>query len=297
MIVLENEKLKIGLEPALGGKIVSFFHKGKGFELAAQRSGSLEELPSPGDSFAPYAFGMDDAFPNIDGEKIDWQGRELFYPDHGEIWSAAFEVIEVSRDRVSLKWISGRFGYRYQKLLHLDGDTLQLCCRITNESGAELPCFWTWHGLVRYEEDMRVLWPSGTSGFLNVQANGFLGRAGARYDVQNSKYDFTRVPGIKPASTAKYYVEHPVSQGCCGLHYPSQGVTLTMEYDSELLPYLGFWVTAGGFQGDYNCALEPTNGFYDSISAARENGKLPRLQPGESMALELKLMLKCDKIR
>ena len=60
-----------------------------------------------------------------------------------------------------------------------------------------------------------------------------------------------------------------------------------LEYDAEKLPYLGVWITAGGFQGDYNCALEPTNGFYDSISKAAGNGKLPVLGAGESMEFDL----------
>ena len=290
MMILENDALKIEFEPHLGGKIVSFLHKRKDFQLAAQGKIHLREPSTPEESFAPYAFGMDDAFPNIDRERIDWSGRKLEYPDHGEIWSARFEA----RDEpggVSLEWVSGRFGYRYQKGLHLDGNTLQIRYHITNESKTDIPCFWTWHGLVRYEEDMLVLWPSGTRSFLNVQTTDILGHAGAQYDIENNIYDFARVPKAKPESTAKYYVDHPVHEGRCGLYYPSKDVTFTMEYDRKVLPYLGFWVTAGGFQGDYNCALEPSNGFYDSISTARKNGKLPRLSSGEHMAFELKLAL------
>lgn len=292
MMILENEHLKIEFEPATGGKIVSFIHKAKDFQLAAQKNTAFAERPGQMESFAPYAFGLDDAFPNINAEEVDWYGRKFTYPDHGEIWSAGFNAHDSSDGNFRLEWVSAKFGYRYQKHLYLNGNTLHIRYHIMNESKTEIPGLWTWHGLMRYEENMRVFWPLGTRSFLNVQANHKLGQVGARYDIENSAYNFWGVPQAKTMSTAKYYVEHPVHEGRCGLYYPTEDVTFIMEYDCTVLPYLGFWVTAGGFQGDYNCALEPTNGFYDSVSTAQKNGKLPVLQPGESLAFELRLTLK-----
>ena len=66
---------------------------------------------------------------------------------------------------------------------------------------------------------------------------------------------------------------------------------LRLSYDAGVLPYLGVWITAGGFQGDYNWAIEPTSGFYDSVSTAEKNKKLKVLGPGEVMEFELTLSL------
>lgn len=86
-IVLENQILRIEILPEYGGKIVSFYRTAAGFELAAQRrKGSVPE-PEESMDFSGFAFGMDDAFPNIDPEEIVWKERRLRYPDHGEIWS------------------------------------------------------------------------------------------------------------------------------------------------------------------------------------------------------------------
>lgn len=49
--------------------------------------------------------------------------------------------------------------YLYQKNLELDGNTLYIRYRITKEGEEEFPCFWTWYGLVRYEQDMELLLP------------------------------------------------------------------------------------------------------------------------------------------
>ena len=85
-IVLENQILQIEILPEYGGKIVSFYRKDAGFELAARREGGIPET-AEGADFSRFAFGMDDAFPNIDPEEIVWKGRRLRYPDHGETWS------------------------------------------------------------------------------------------------------------------------------------------------------------------------------------------------------------------
>jgi hypothetical protein len=66
-------------------------------------------------------------------------------------------------------------------------------------------------------------------------------------------------------------------------------------YDANKLPYLGFWRTLGGFRGDYNCALEPSNGFYDSIAKAQENKTCPILESGEVFSFQLHMQLKEDK--
>ena len=64
-----------------------------------------------------------------------------------------------------------------------------------------------------------------------------------------------------------------------------------MSYDAGILPYFGVWITAGGFQGDYNCALEPSSGFYDGIGNARRLGKLPVLGAGEGMEFAISVAL------
>ena len=290
-MLLENDKLKIECCPELGGKITSFFHKGKGFELAAQPDKEIEQLPLAEESFGTYAFGMDDAFPNINAELIYWKGKTYAYPDHGEIWSAKFDVTEQAEKSIFLRWKSQNMGYCYQKRLCLENNVLNIRYYITNEGADELPCLWTWHGLMRYEEDMEVILPEDITHCRNVLSGSVLGKEGMIYPLENDVYDFGSVPKAESGNMVKFYAEGPVGCGKCGLHYPSQKITCMMEYDANVLPYFGFWITAGGFQGDYNCAMEPSNGFYDSISIAKENERLPLLAAGERMEFEIKIML------
>lgn len=242
-------------------------------------------------AFAPYAYGMDDAFPNIDEEIFTWKGRKMHYPDHGEIWRTDCRIYGCGREWVELTAVSPVFSYHYVKRMSLEGNSLHIHYRIENRGAEELPAIWTWHGLTRYEENMEILLPEGAEQFRNVLDSPALGKEGTIYPVKNGHYDFTKVPGAESRSMVKYYVESRISEGYCGFYYPVADISYILQYDGSKLPYLGVWITAGGFQGDYNCALEPTNGFYDSIGRAAENRRLPVLAAGEILEFELSVTL------
>lgn len=359
-IQLENESLRAVLLPDFGGKIISLFCKEGAFEAAAQPRDGAKMASRQG--FARHAYGFDDAFPNIAEEDVASSGKKWHYPDHGEIWNADFTVLARGRDFLRMVWESGRFSYRYEKEVRLSGNRLQMRCHIAN-IGEELPAIWTWHGLMRYEEDMEILLPEGNGKCRNVLLDPVLGEPDTVYPYDNPVYDFRRVPRADSRRAVKYYLE-PEESGAaggavrlpdggegsgmnrqaggsrvllpdggesgaggmrcgdtggmvadargkgkteavggggsayrgplpevCGFYYPSHGICCMLHYDIRKLPYLGVWVTAGGFGGDHNCALEPSNGFYDGIGKAGENGRLPVLLPGEAVDVELAVSL------
>ncbi|MCI6005581.1 MAG: DUF5107 domain-containing protein [Blautia sp.] len=295
--LLENDSLITVILPSMGGKIVSLREKTKDFELAAQYAGDHYEKPSYGSSFEAYdASGLDDAFPNIDQEEYQWNGDQYCYPDHGEIWSCTMKA-ETGKDGLKLFYESPYFDYTYEKVIRLEENRLVLEYEIQNSGTEPIPCIWTFHGLLRYEEDMEFFYGSDVSVFRNVFENEFLGQEGLLYEKNNPVYDFGKVPKAHTRSMVKYYVEGAVTQGICGCRYPSAGITCRYLFDPEKLPYLGIWITAGGFRGDYNCAIEPSNGFYDSISKADKNKKLFFLENGKPLKFSLEIQVEANEIR
>lgn len=267
---LENENIKVIILPMLGGKIGSFLYKKNKFEFAAKTHHNYinanKETPfEKGD-----ASGIDDAFPNINAVEIEWKGRKLSYPDHGEIWRSAFDV-KIEKDILILNYKSNDFGYFYEKKFSLTEEGILISYNIT--SNIALPCFWTLHGLVRYEEDMKLVYPSGNYKMLNVCESKELGKVGKLYDFANEKYDFEKVPKKDSNTFVKYYLDGSIEKGSCKYEYPRYGIGCEIIYDKTKLPYLGLWCTAGRFRGDYNLAFEPTNGFYDGIDIAIKNNK------------------------
>ena len=109
--------------PELGGKILSFYRKDKDFELAAQKGRGDGLILSGAERFSDYAFGMDDAFPNIDAEEFLWNDRRLRYPDHGEIWNHAFQVQEQGELFAKLSWRAKPFLTCMKKAFRWKGKT------------------------------------------------------------------------------------------------------------------------------------------------------------------------------
>ena len=288
-IVLENDCLRCVCLPKHGGKIASLYRKDKAFELLFQNPRNEYRKAVPGSIFGEFeACGFDDAFPNIDAEVLETPDGSMEYFDHGEIWSAEFQVC-YGKDEVCLTYISPFFGFRYQKWITLRGESLCLRYSIRNEGSRSFPCIWACHCLVNTSPDMQLLFPEGTKRLCNVFDSHLLGKADTCYHfpidrVEDGKsFDFTRALDVRRANMLKIYVADVVSHGICGYCYPSQGIEVRLQYDAKKLPYLGYWVTAGGYRGDWNCALEPTNGFFDKISRAITHRKCPELKIGEEL--------------
>ena len=85
----------------------------------------------------------------------------------------------------------------------------------------------------------------------------------------------------------KFYICGAVSEGKCGIDSRGKDVQADIEWDNNVLPYLGFWITAGGFRGDYNCAWEPSSGYYDSVSRALRNNAVWELLPQEEKQFDI----------
>lgn len=295
---LENEKLSVTIVPETGGKSISIYGKEKQFELLAQ-----QRRESTGASFAECAaYGFDDAFPSIDAGSVTVGGRIIDYPDHGEIWSAAMQVKSWEEGKeVQLYYESPQLHYVYEKKITLRESSAVYTYRITNHGESTFPCIWAFHCLVRYEEDMRIVYPQNTTTFINVLDSPVLGNVQAKYQVKQTReglfasgtdYRFDRVPEIHSFSMEKYYVGDAINCGRIGYDYPSQDVECRILYDPQKLPYLGFFVTAGGFLGDYNCALEPCDGYYDSIETALKHQRCPMLEPGMSREFDIEICLR-----
>ena len=294
-LTLENDVLRAIILPSLGGKVASLYQKNKEFELLFQNKEDSYRKPSIYAPFAEFdAAGFDDAFPSIDEGQIKYGDKEICYPDHGEIWSAVFDC-KLDREKVHLDYYSVLLDYHYKKTFHLAGNRLVATYQIINSGHTTFPHIWALHCLIRCEEDMELFFPRGTQEVVNVLDSKFLGKPGKThpYPLTHSiNGEIVHLNKVLPRSAKnleKYYVKGPVQEGQCGAYYPTKNVNFTLYFDKEKLPYLGFWVTEGGFRGDYNCALEPANGYYDSITTAKREGALSFLKPGEELNFTVQL--------
>lgn len=297
-VQLENELLRVIILPSIGGKVASIYKKDKNFELLFQNKKDHYAKPSLYAPFEEYdAAGFDDAFPTIDSCMVTFNNKEILYPDHGEIWSGEFQY-KIMGEQVYLEYNSQILDYEYTKTFSLEGETLVCKYKILNTGDDSFPFIWAFHCLVRCEEDMELFFPQGTKEVVAVQNSSILGPVGTIHtypitrNLQGETCFLNKVLPASSRSTKKYYVNGMVDEGSCGIYYPKQDIHYTIHFDKEKLPYLGFWVTEGGFRGDYNCALEPTNGYYDDIHIAAKHQSLYFLEPGQPFVFEIRIELK-----
>jgi len=87
---------------------------------------------------------------------------------------------------------------------------------------------------------------------------------------------------ISAKDSRKFYVNSPIHEGWAGLYESNNGNYLSLEWSPEDLPYLGIWVDEGEYLEQPVCALEPCNGFYDSLDEASKQGKFIVIKPNHT---------------
>ena len=69
------------------------------------------------------------------------------------------------------------------------------------------------------------------------------------------------------------------------------GCQLRLDWPSEFAPYLGLWIDEGMYNTAPVAALEPANGYYDSLERAMENQRYAKLAQGREITWIIKVYL------
>ncbi len=283
---IENEWLKMIVLPELGGKIASLQYKPQQFEVLFQPSAGQYQLPRYGADFACYdTSGADEMYPTIDRCPYPAAGFPgVHLPDHGELWSIPWTTA-VTDDGLVSRVHGIALPYTFERTLRLQRQGIHMDYRVRNTGQADLYGLWAFHGLVCCDEGSKLVLPQ-TYEVMNVHDSAVLGRAGTVHSFPLSvgqagqRVDLSRIGPRSLQITAKFYVQGKVAQGTAGLTLNSGQLLYHLTFPHERVPYLGVWVNAGGFKGEYNCALEPSTGYYDSLQQAYRSKSLLPVKPG-----------------
>ncbi len=283
-IILKNRNYKAVILPDNGFKIASFVYLPRNFELFFQppalKNSKYEDVykkASVGDDFSIYdTSGCDDCIPTIDPCYVIGVKNRL--NDHGDVWSVKWNVLEEKEDAVSASVRLSSMPLRLTRKVILTNFGMRLQYRLLNEGDVKCPWMWTLHDLARYETDA-VLKLSHPFKIFNAQND----------DIWN--FDIRDMKEVPENGTYKFYYKAPVGKGTASILYPSQKMRYTLIFDNERFPYFGVWITTGGFKGEKNIAMEPSNGFYDSLERAIRNNKCEWLEPGEKTEWSVEILL------
>ena len=296
-VFMENETVIAGVLPAIGAKIVSIFYKPQNFEVLFQTPLPRYKHPPHGDSFADYdTSGADEMFPTIDPCRYPFEGYAgTPCPDHGDLWSVPWNVT-LTDETIVCEVKTESIPCEFHREISLSENTLRFDYCVKNTGFYPLYGLWAFHGLVQCDEETVIELPDVRS-VLVVHDSKTYGKAGTVIPFPV----FSPIPGRKirvdqvlPAaakSTEKFYVNGKAPKGEASLLLNKRSLRYTLRFPYIKIPYVGVWIDQGGFKNEYNIALEPSNGFYDSLENVKMLNSLTPIAPGQSRQWWLEIEL------
>jgi galactose mutarotase-like enzyme len=276
-IFIENERLRVGVSPPYGARVVHLVDKASGREWMTQGG----ESPHVGEDVKyldKEAVGWDECFPTVgvfDATGTPW-ARVL--RDHGDLWGRPWSVDDALATRMRLTRATPEFSFG--RTLSLDGATLIADYALTSRSDNPLPWLWALHVLFAVRDGDRIEIPgltTATSGFLSHDGKVASGRM--QWPGPNPAVPF-RFDEVQPPSSR--YMGKLNAAGLKGgsARIGQPGQWLTMRWDDTIAD-LGIWMTYGAWFGHHEVALEPQNAPGDHLGQTIESGA-PPLEPGET---------------
>lgn len=283
IIELENESYLVKVLPQRGFKISSFIYKKNNFEVFHQPQHEFNNLKEKyprgieGDLFINYdTSGCDDCIPTIDPCEVEFASATL--NDHGETWYKEFDLIDSGENYVQGSTTLSSMPIKFIKKVNLSNDGIKIDYSAINKGNKKCGFMWSLHDLTKLTKDSYLELPEPFS-YINVQ--------------NDEKWDFdVRImKNLEKNKTYKFYYDKKLSKGEASLVYPSDNMRYTVKFDLKNTPYLGVWITTGGYKGETNLAIEPSTSFYDSLKKAVNNDTAIMLNPGERFSWNIELDL------
>ena len=279
--------------PEAGMKIASAIHKDSGFEFMHQNPKGLKKYKVAGynSSFADdgECAGFDDMMPTIDPfwyeENTPWEG--IYLPNHGEIWCQPYSV-KKGADYLYGKVNGIRLPYIFTKKFYaLSEDVLRIEYTCENPTQYPMEYLWAGHVMLNAEEGSKYIVPlECNEGICMFSNNDRIGKYGDRFSFPINKaengvtYDMTVMRSPSVASSEKYYLANKLTQdGYLGIEYPSKNLSLVLRFPIDEIPYIGIMNNECGWDGMYQCILEPCTAPYDRPDIAKLHKVNSVLQP------------------
>ncbi len=297
---LESDMLRVVIVPELGAKIVSLLDKRAGHEwlVGPMRPPRLIEYGAP---FTEQDMsGWDEMMPTI--EACTYPGPGAYanraLPDHGEVWSLPWTRKE-SEDNVLAFSVLGRaLPYRFQRTARLiDSDTLQLDYQLSNLGTGPFHYLWAAHPQFTCDTETVIILPPEIQEVCSVLPGRPWGPAGTRLTwpvavaPDGNGFQLDHIGRASRHDCRKFYLPPEVHADWAELRNPRTATSLHLKWSHDSIPYLGIWIDEGMYNSVSVVALEPSNGYYDSLARAYSNDRAKTIEGGTTHAWTLAVRL------
>lgn len=271
--------------PELGGKLQTLRLTGSGHNVLLEPPEYSYRRASPGAAFDQFdTSGFDECFPTVGA----CEHAGVLHADHGALWSAPWSFERESASAAVMRAGASGQLWTFARRMVVRKATLRLEYEVQSTSTAMQEVLWSAHPLLSVSERSRVVLPPSVREMqIESSAGDRLGKHGAK--VAWPVPDIATLVGPRSRSAEKLFCGPlPPAQTEAALHDARSGVVTTLRFDAGLTPYLGLWVSQGGWPEDparrrhFTVALEPTSSPVDSLAEAAGLGAAWRLAPEET---------------
>lgn len=284
-IILENEFLKLKIFPDYGGKISSIYDKKRKKELLFQAKEELKQ-PKYGAAFSEYdSSGFDECFPTIDSCIYpEGERKGVVVPDHGEVWTLPWKA-QKNDYEIRLEVKSKVMDYTLSKKVKLVENKILIDYTLINTGIDSMGYIWAPHILFNCDEFTKVVVPKELDRVISLEKSSTHLEHMREYsypitvDKNNVKFDISKTEKLENGNCEKFYFLDKSEWSA--LKNTKTRSKVTLKVPVEKVPYLGVWRTQGGYRGDYNIALEPCTGIYDSIEDGLKRKKIEIIEKDE----------------
>jgi hypothetical protein len=281
-VVYRNPFIEVTLLPEVGAKVIGLKDLRSNHEWLTTPARPVRRLSNPADLWQEYDMsGWDECFPSVAGghyPRAPWAGVPV--RDMGELWHRPWQWKDEGSGISTI--IHGlRFPYEFHRHLGLADDTLEITYGIRNLTEVPFLGLWSMHPLFAAHPGTRILFPSATT---MVVESSLEDSAQASYrerltwpalSINGSPEDLSVMRHPANGHALKLFSAWR-SITRAALYEPGPDAWLGIEVTAETVPHFGLWVNEGRWpgreEGLFHVALEPTNGFADSLDVAAALG-------------------------
>ncbi len=266
---LSNASVSITVVPALGAKLLSLCSLLTGREWLWRPADDDHLFASQwGDDFVSGTLtGADECLPTIGACRVG--GRTL--PDHGEVWSQPWTLDEPALERGVIRTSIRLKGSPlwFAREVRLEGPAVTLDYTLRNESAVDEPFLWALHPLLTFCVGDRLSLPEEVRTVRVESARQPEAPKGTRWSWPRPGpgVDLSDLRLGGSTAFAKFFAG-PLTTGVATITNSHTGDGLRFRWSSQENPYVGIWLTRGGWRGAHHPAIEPTNAPFDTLSDA-----------------------------
>lgn len=278
ILKLENDRIRIEIAPAIGGRITSVYNKQLNKEfLWHDKSCRLKQNNSGDDYAVNFWGGIDELLPNDIPEIIDG----MSYPDHGELWTTPLDYVMESQ-RVVLSGVLPLSGLFYRKSIGLREHTPEVDTDYTirNLSGSTRHFLWKLHAALVIEEGDRLITTAKKAKSVYPVTSRFSHAGEFKWpEIENADVSL-----VSPKNnTLDFFYLYGVRRGEMKLINDQANHLFRYTYDKKIFPYQWYFASYGGFLNHYTAILEPSTGMPVSVNEAMSLGQCAVLEPGQEI--------------